>query len=447
MPLRFFLDQLDSFGQPWHGQIDGGARTLTLPNGTTMAMAQTANELTGDTHYQCFGLPDPATPNALVQQGGRLYGDVVWFGTSKYYSPKVAGFSLGANSWVYRAPSGKRWLINSTLAWNGGPDRFVDTFNYRLRVNCNGEFGYFGQTPSAPVQIHESFPFISQFIPSLVVLAAPDNADTHEGLNRYYDLGVLQNGHTKPNTIIVPSPDGSRCFVQPMLTPVPIGGGYIPTEWAAGFVWLLELNEPSAGATPTVTVSIYRNEQSCRRLRGFRDSETYCDTHHESVDVFSVMNHEADARVLLTMTWQRNGVPLPLEHRRYQRSIWRKSDAGIRTHVRSLDVDGLYLGDNMLVGLTKHTEADQQPTFSPDFIGGYQIFTVAWPIEFLSNNVLLTGYLVYPTPPPSVTVPYYVLVTPDGKVTPVGFTKPTSASWNPRTGQVAWSASTPVGWV
>lgn len=103
------------FGQPWHGQINNGV--LTLPTGRNIAVPaeMSGQPVSGDTWYVNLGAVDPGVTADESAAGMRLYGDVVLFGDGKRYSP-LSLLGLGPNTWPWKGPSGKVWLLTATCA-------------------------------------------------------------------------------------------------------------------------------------------------------------------------------------------------------------------------------------------------------------------------------------------------------------------------------------------
>lgn len=106
------LDDLEQWGHPWHGLVKGG--TLSLPYEIEMQYPQPAS---GDWPYQAgttslidFGAPATTTPPEDAAQG------MEWrsLGTLSGAESQLYGKPLGAGNWVYKAPSGDRWLIRAS---------------------------------------------------------------------------------------------------------------------------------------------------------------------------------------------------------------------------------------------------------------------------------------------------------------------------------------------
>lgn len=113
------------WGVPWHGMLKDGK--VELPNGETVPMRQPSG---GDTHLIDFGAPEPATTTEQADQG------MEWKNKAIISNDQIHGVRIGAGSWIYRAPDGSNWLVETTL--NGARDI---TTEVELKLTLFGVFG------------------------------------------------------------------------------------------------------------------------------------------------------------------------------------------------------------------------------------------------------------------------------------------------------------------
>lgn len=103
------LDELTQWGHPWHGLVKAGQ--LSLPNGAEMSYPQPAGGdwpyLQGATSLIDFGAPGVTTSPEDAAQGMEWRSVATLSGAES----QLYGKALGAGSWIYKAPSGDRWLI------------------------------------------------------------------------------------------------------------------------------------------------------------------------------------------------------------------------------------------------------------------------------------------------------------------------------------------------
>lgn len=108
------LDQVDTFGFPWHGLYRKATSDVLLPSGATKALS--AVGLTSGTPPQdgdCYRVQHPDAPGAVTSaeetaQGMSWLDYALFAGSGRRYG----GDEIGAKRWVYVAPDGSVWLVN-----------------------------------------------------------------------------------------------------------------------------------------------------------------------------------------------------------------------------------------------------------------------------------------------------------------------------------------------
>ena len=108
------LDQVETFGFPWHGLYRKATSDVLLPNGTTKALS--AVGLSTGTRPQdgdCYRVKHPDAPGAVTSaeetaQGMSWLDYALFSGSGRRYG----GDELGAKRWIYVAPDGSVWLVN-----------------------------------------------------------------------------------------------------------------------------------------------------------------------------------------------------------------------------------------------------------------------------------------------------------------------------------------------
>lgn len=145
------LDELTQWGHPWHGLVTGGQ--LALPNGTSMTYPQPATGdwpyLQGATSLIDFGAPDVTISQEDAAQGMEWRSVATLSGAES----QIYGKALGAGRWIYKAPSGDRWLINAGTI--NGRSAEAASLGVSLSVQRFGEFPAEGRSAvyAVPVQL------------------------------------------------------------------------------------------------------------------------------------------------------------------------------------------------------------------------------------------------------------------------------------------------------
>lgn len=106
---QFFIDEVVSFGDPWHGLATGS--TLALPGGLTMPLPG-PQPVGGDCYVvQVPGQPAVTTPAADTALG------MTWlnYGLMAGSSHALYGVALGNDKWIYIDSGGLAWLATLTL--------------------------------------------------------------------------------------------------------------------------------------------------------------------------------------------------------------------------------------------------------------------------------------------------------------------------------------------
>lgn len=110
------LDDLDAWGQPWHGVMDA-AGVLTLPNGSTKTT--TIIPVGGQAQLVKFdGLPVPVDEPCDIAAGASWKNWAILAGHERQYMP-LLDYKMDPQSWLYRTDDGtvyKLRIMTGTLA-------------------------------------------------------------------------------------------------------------------------------------------------------------------------------------------------------------------------------------------------------------------------------------------------------------------------------------------
>jgi hypothetical protein len=180
------FDEVVTFGNPWHGWVDGGA--IQLPNGGTKASSMSSAG--PDTVLVRFsGIEPVETSETETEAGMQWRTDAVLYADQRRYSP-FSSKGIGAWAWLYRATDGTVWRC-----------RFVPTIPTGNQVS--------GASVSISFVIKASrFGRIGE--------PAEVEVDISSGALAFT---MAQAGYIIP-MVVNPSPDGSAVLVTTRTSPV-----------------------------------------------------------------------------------------------------------------------------------------------------------------------------------------------------------------------------------
>ncbi len=217
----FPFDEIERFGDPWHGLVKDGV--LKLPNGGTRALSGTA-PVGGD----CFAVrraapPAVSTPAADAAEGMTWLDYGLMCGTQHV----LYGTALGVLSWVYVAPDDSAWRVQ----YANGPGTLSFT-----------RFGLLGEAPAPAAQT--------------IGLS---------GVNTSYDTRCLDL-----------TPTGDKALIGSFIDSIYRQASRAAANILKG-VYLIEIGGTPPAATATFTT--LANEAACRGV----DTNTRMTTVYESL--------------------------------------------------------------------------------------------------------------------------------------------------------------------